>query len=335
MLPCKRNSTPKSGVKKATSSSQTADMSGVICPGWSRKRQQRPVTFQKTSKNKKLSKDEAWGLADFQALSWGLNSQGKAERARKVLGWQPREISLEDEVPAIVEQEKKRLSWATTTTPSMTKDGKTVLCFRLQCTSSRSPPWREYLIEQRISRSRAWKEFCPAWSDGASSDEMRIWSGKLRLNQVFQFPRPAYSDVEYSRNELKEVLKQTPFSSYHMMIFFSQRKLSLFLVCESRIFIDICTIIYTYTIPSSSLPIPSYSPSLPLRPTRVPLSHLLSHSPHKSHPSLKISTIPPIAPKPTNRKNPPTSNKKANQKKNQNLPFQNPQTPLPSIFPLG
>lgn len=61
-------------------------------------------------KEQKLSKDEAWDLADFQALSWGLNSQGKAERARKVLGWQPREISLEDEVPAIVEQEKKRLS---------------------------------------------------------------------------------------------------------------------------------------------------------------------------------------------------------------------------------
>ncbi|PPJ54860.1 hypothetical protein CBER1_06058 [Cercospora berteroae] len=63
----------------------------------------------KEFEEQKLSKDEAWELADFQALSWGLNSQGKAERARKVLGWQPKEGSLEDEVPHIIEQEKGRL----------------------------------------------------------------------------------------------------------------------------------------------------------------------------------------------------------------------------------
>lgn len=63
----------------------------------------------KEFEEQKLSKDEAWELADFQALSWGLNSQGKAERASKVLGWQPKEGSLEDEVPHIIEQEKRRL----------------------------------------------------------------------------------------------------------------------------------------------------------------------------------------------------------------------------------
>ncbi|KAM3414472.1 hypothetical protein BST61_g9635 [Cercospora zeina] len=65
--------------------------------------------ISKDFKEQKLSKDEAWELADFQALSWGLNSQGKAERARKMLNWQPKEGSLDDEVPHILEQEKRRL----------------------------------------------------------------------------------------------------------------------------------------------------------------------------------------------------------------------------------
>ncbi|KXT09088.1 hypothetical protein AC579_5295 [Pseudocercospora musae] len=54
-----------------------------------------------------LSKQEAWETADFQALSWGLNSMGKAERARKVLGWEPKECSLEEEVPRIIEGERE------------------------------------------------------------------------------------------------------------------------------------------------------------------------------------------------------------------------------------
>lgn len=65
--------------------------------------------IKKDFEEKKLSKDEAWEVADFQALSWGLNSQGKAERAKKVLGWTPKEQSLEDEVPEIIEQEKARV----------------------------------------------------------------------------------------------------------------------------------------------------------------------------------------------------------------------------------
>lgn len=40
--------------------------------------------------------------AGFEAASWGMNSRGKAKRARKVLGWKPQERSLSEEVPDIV-----------------------------------------------------------------------------------------------------------------------------------------------------------------------------------------------------------------------------------------
>jgi nucleoside-diphosphate-sugar epimerase len=56
-----------------------------------------------------LSKDEALEQAGFEAVSWGLNSRGKAERARKVLGWRPNQPSLEEEVPKIVDEERERL----------------------------------------------------------------------------------------------------------------------------------------------------------------------------------------------------------------------------------
>jgi len=56
-----------------------------------------------------LSKDEAWEFADFQALSWGLNSRAKAERAKKLLGWKPHSPSLEHEAAQIVDSEKARL----------------------------------------------------------------------------------------------------------------------------------------------------------------------------------------------------------------------------------
>lgn len=57
-----------------------------------------------------LSKDEAIKAAGFEAVSWGLNSRGKAERARKYLNWKPSRNSIEDEVPTIVEEEHKRLA---------------------------------------------------------------------------------------------------------------------------------------------------------------------------------------------------------------------------------
>lgn len=47
--------------------------------------------------------------AGFEAASWGMNSRGQAVRARKVLGWVPKECSLEAEIPTIVRAEAARL----------------------------------------------------------------------------------------------------------------------------------------------------------------------------------------------------------------------------------
>ncbi|TIA12461.1 NAD(P)-binding protein [Aureobasidium pullulans] len=58
---------------------------------------------------KSLSKDAALQQAGFEAVSWGLNSRAKAERARKYLEWQPKRPSLEETVPEIIRQEHDRL----------------------------------------------------------------------------------------------------------------------------------------------------------------------------------------------------------------------------------
>ncbi|KAI7072666.1 NAD(P)-binding protein [Hortaea werneckii] len=56
-----------------------------------------------------LSREKALQQADFQAVSWGLNSQGKGERAQKVLGWQPKGQGLYEEIPVILQSEAERL----------------------------------------------------------------------------------------------------------------------------------------------------------------------------------------------------------------------------------
>lgn len=61
------------------------------------------------TKQDSLSKDAALEQAGFEAVSWGFNSRGKAERARKVLGWLPKNHSIEDEIPEVLKSEKKRL----------------------------------------------------------------------------------------------------------------------------------------------------------------------------------------------------------------------------------
>lgn len=58
---------------------------------------------------KSLGKDAAMDVAGFEALSWGLNSRGKALRAGKLLDWSPKERSLESEVPTMLESEYKLL----------------------------------------------------------------------------------------------------------------------------------------------------------------------------------------------------------------------------------
>lgn len=56
-----------------------------------------------------LSKDEALQAAGFEAVSWGLNSRGKAQRAAQALGWKPTKL-LDDHLDEIIEDEHQRLS---------------------------------------------------------------------------------------------------------------------------------------------------------------------------------------------------------------------------------
>ncbi|KAL2210611.1 nucleoside-diphosphate-sugar epimerase [Sarocladium strictum] len=48
--------------------------------------------------------------AGFEAASWGMNSRAKALRARKFLNWEPKQHSLEDEIPTLVKSEQARIS---------------------------------------------------------------------------------------------------------------------------------------------------------------------------------------------------------------------------------
>ncbi|CAI6253056.1 unnamed protein product [Periconia digitata] len=58
---------------------------------------------------KKLAKQEALDRAGFEAVSWGLNSRGKAERGNKTVGWVPNKGKIEDYVEEILKDEKERL----------------------------------------------------------------------------------------------------------------------------------------------------------------------------------------------------------------------------------
>lgn len=65
--------------------------------------------IEKDPEEKSLNKDKAIEQAGFEAVSWGFNSRGKAERAKKVVGWQPHFPSIEDTVEEILKDEKSRL----------------------------------------------------------------------------------------------------------------------------------------------------------------------------------------------------------------------------------
>jgi hypothetical protein len=56
-----------------------------------------------------LGKDKAVEAAGFEAVSWGFNSRGKAERAKKVVGWEPQGKGIENYVDEILKDEKSRL----------------------------------------------------------------------------------------------------------------------------------------------------------------------------------------------------------------------------------
>ena len=66
--------------------------------------------FISDPKERAVGKDEAIELAGFEAVSWGLNSRGKAERARKYLKWTPKKASIEDHADEILKDEHERLS---------------------------------------------------------------------------------------------------------------------------------------------------------------------------------------------------------------------------------
>lgn len=68
--------------------------------------------FLSKADTKNLSVDEAKEINGFEAVSWGLNSKGKAKRARKYLGWTPKGKSLQDTIPETVEAEAKRMGIA-------------------------------------------------------------------------------------------------------------------------------------------------------------------------------------------------------------------------------
>ncbi|KAI0895406.1 hypothetical protein F4806DRAFT_469127 [Annulohypoxylon nitens] len=58
----------------------------------------------------KLSQEDSANIIPYGPHVWGQNSRSRAIRARKLLGWTPRQRSLEDELPIAVDYEVKRLN---------------------------------------------------------------------------------------------------------------------------------------------------------------------------------------------------------------------------------
>ncbi|OJJ59626.1 hypothetical protein ASPSYDRAFT_78006 [Aspergillus sydowii CBS 593.65] len=65
--------------------------------------------YLQSAEEKALSKGQALETAGFEAVSWGLNSRARGERATKLLGWKPKENGIFDEISAIVKAEHDRL----------------------------------------------------------------------------------------------------------------------------------------------------------------------------------------------------------------------------------
>lgn len=60
-------------------------------------------------KAEQIDIDTAKKLAGFESLSWGLNSRGRARRARTLLGWRSSRPGLVEELLGIVRSEWRRL----------------------------------------------------------------------------------------------------------------------------------------------------------------------------------------------------------------------------------
>jgi len=59
----------------------------------------------KSEDTRQFSYDDATAKGKFDWVSWGQNSRGTAKRAKKYLGWQPKEASLVDTIPELVRAE--------------------------------------------------------------------------------------------------------------------------------------------------------------------------------------------------------------------------------------
>jgi nucleoside-diphosphate-sugar epimerase len=61
------------------------------------------------AKTESLDVESAKKYAGFESLSWGLNSRGRAQRAREILGWKPYRPSLLEELPVVIRDEFERM----------------------------------------------------------------------------------------------------------------------------------------------------------------------------------------------------------------------------------
>ncbi|KAK5627909.1 hypothetical protein RRF57_003624 [Xylaria bambusicola] len=60
-------------------------------------------------KDYQMSKEEAYKVAGWDGLSWGLNNVCNARRLRETLGWAPKYPTLEEEIPETLNAEAKRI----------------------------------------------------------------------------------------------------------------------------------------------------------------------------------------------------------------------------------
>lgn len=65
--------------------------------------------FLPSAEVKQLSVEEANAISTFFPLIFGTDVRGEAVRGKKLLGWQPREHGLMEEIPNIVSDEAKAM----------------------------------------------------------------------------------------------------------------------------------------------------------------------------------------------------------------------------------
>ena len=61
------------------------------------------------AKAESIDLESARKCAAFESLSWRMNSRGRAQQARAILGWKPYRPSLHEELPTVVRSEWERM----------------------------------------------------------------------------------------------------------------------------------------------------------------------------------------------------------------------------------